>query len=879
MAAAILTTKLYFPPAPLRVVRRAHLVERLSEGMDRKLTLISAPAGSGKTTLVSEWGADCGRPVAWVSLDEGDGEPARFLAYLIAALQTILPGIGIGELDALHSPQPPSIESILTALLNQIAAIPSDFSLVLDDYHLAESPPVNRAVGFLLDHLPPQMHVVIATREDPALPLPRYRVRGQLTELRAADLRLSFAEAAGFFNQLMGLNLATEEIAILETRTEGWIAGLQLAALSLQGHQDVTGFIKSFAGSHSLVLDYLVEEVLQQQTDDVQTFLLVTSIVDRMCGPLCEAILSAPTCFAQGDLEALERANLFLVPLDNERFWYRYHHLFGELLRKRLGQKLTAEEIAELHVRASDWFESNSMAFEAFRHAAAAHDIGRAERLIENRAIGLHLRSVALPVLDWLASLPNHVLDARPQLWVRSATLALMAGQTTGVETKLQAAEAALVARASPDGTQTGEQSDDLIGQIACARATLALTRYDPPAMAVQARRALEYLHPENLVYRFAANWALAAALKLQGDRAGAAAACQLAIAISERSGHVFSRILATHELAHLQEMSSQLYRADETYLEVVRLSGDHPQPNASGTFLGLARIHYEWNDLTAAERYGQESLRLARQFDPDIDRYIVSEVFLARLKLACGDADGAAALLAQTDASARRRHFLLRLPEIAAAQVAVLLRQGYVTAAAQLVEQHELPLCRARVALAQGDASAALTILEPLCHKMKDRGWADDLLKTMSLQAVALHAHGEGDKAMQQLSEVLALAEPGGFIRLFVDEGDAMAQLLSRAVARGIRQDYAARILAASRTVPSGAPPGNRLDTAVAPLSQRELEVLRLIAQGLSNQEIGKRLFLALDTVKGHNRRIFDKLQVHRRTEAIAQARKLGLV
>ena len=879
MSTPILATKLYIPPPRVKIVLRPRLIEQLNKGLisGHKLTIISASAGFGKTTLVSEWIAGCERPVAWLSLDEGDNDPTRFLTYLVTALQKIKENIGAGVLGAIQSHQPPPTESILTNLLNEVAAIPDNFILVLDDYHVIDSKPVDNALTFLVEHLPPQMHLVIATREDPPLPLARLRVRGQLTELRAADLRFTPAEAAEFLNQMMGLNLSAEDIAALETRTEGWIAGLQLAALSMQGHasRDTTSFIKSFTGSHHFVLDYLIEEVLGQQSESVQTFLLRTSILDRLCGPLCDAVLGSPSAYGQETLEYLERANLFIVPLDNERRWYRYHHLFRDLLRQRLGQSLTPEAIAQDHVRASEWYENNSLMLEAFRHATAADDVERAERLIRSKEMPLYLRDVATAVLNWLTALPPTMLDAKPWLRVRSATLALMAGQTTGVEEKLQAAERALQ-NIEPDTV-----TRDLIGQVACARATLALTRYEPEVMLTQARRALEYLHPDNLTFRFTANWALASASILRGDRATAAKASMEGISISQKSGDVFSTILATTNLGMVQESENQLYLAAETYRSILPLFGDHPQPNAAEAYLGLAHIYYEWNDLESAEQHGEQSLQLARQYDRMIDRFIVSEVLLSRLKLARGDVDGAATLLAQTEQSARRQNFLLRMPEIAAAQVLVLLRQGNLNAAVDLTQTHELPLSRARVLLAQGDISAALAVLEPLRQQMEAKGWVDEQLKAMVLQAVALHAHGEEDKAVQLLGDALALAEPGGFIRTFVDEGLPMDQLLSEAASRGGNQNYIGKLLAAfadetkdERRTTEASP-----SSTVESLSQRELEVLQLIAQGLSNHEIGKRLFLALDTVKGHNRRIFNKLQVQRRTEAIARARELGLI
>src|SRR5437016_3095827 len=379
MSTPILATKLYIPRLRPNVVLRPRLLERLNEGLQRKLTLIAAPAGFGKTTLVSVWVAGCNRQVAWLSLDKGESDPTLFLTYLVAALQTIAPTIGEGVSGVLQSPQPPPTESILTALLNEITTIPDHFVLVLDDYHVIDAQPVDQALTFLLEHLPPNMQLVIATREDPALPLARLRAGGHLTEVRAVDLRFTPSEAAAFLNQVMGLTLSAEDITALERRTEGWIAGLQLAAISLQGQQDATSFITSFTGSHHFVLDYLVEEVLQQQPEGIQTFLLRTSILDRLCGSLCDAVLMDPSVSGRETLEYLERANLFLVPLDNERRWYRYHHLFADLLRQRLQQSTASSPedegggVAELHRRASQWYEDQGLEIEAFHHAVAAN--------------------------------------------------------------------------------------------------------------------------------------------------------------------------------------------------------------------------------------------------------------------------------------------------------------------------------------------------------------------------------------------------------------------------------------------------------------------------------------------------------------------------
>ncbi|HKQ08075.1 MAG TPA: LuxR C-terminal-related transcriptional regulator [Blastocatellia bacterium] len=884
MSAQILATKLYIPPPRPKAVLRPRLIERLNEGLHHKLTLISTPAGFGKTTLLSEWVAGCKPPVGWLSLDEGDNDPAQFLAYLAAALQAVAANIEKAVAGMLQSPQPPPTEAILTALLNEISAIPDGFVLILDDYHVIDAEAIDRALAFLVEHLPPQMHVVIATREDPQLPLARLRARGQLTELRVADLRFTPSEAAEFLNQTMGLKLSAEDVAALEARTEGWIAGLQLAAISLQGHKDAAGFIKSFTGSHHFVLDYLVEEVLQQQAESVQTFLLRTSILDRLCGPLCDAVLLERSGSGQQTLATLERANLFIIPLDNERRWYRYHHLFADLLRQRLHQSIASSpedaerRINELHIRASRWFEENGLAIEAFHHAAAADDVERAQQLIAGDRIPQHLRGAVAAILDWLKSLPKTVLDARPWLWWRYASLLLVNGQTAGVEEKLQAAEDAL------RGREAQEEDRNLVGLIAAARAVLALTRYKVDTMLAQSRRALEYLNPDMVISRATAYWTMGYAYLFSRDWAAARRALTEAISLSQASEDIFTAIIATVGLGNVEEAENQLGLAAATYRRVLQMAGDQPLQIIHEAHLGLARILYEWNDLDAAEQHGRQGLHFARQYDRVIDRFILCEVFLARLQLARKDVAGAAAILAQASQSVRQPNFAHRAAEVAAAQVLTFLHQGNLVAAERLAETHQLPISQARVHLARGNAAAALAVLERLRQQAEARGWEDERLKVMVLQSVAYDVQGEQDKALQLLGDALALAEPGGFVRLFIDEGAPMAHLLA-AAARGVMPEYVGKLLAVFETEKrksedqSSLPPASPAQLGSEPLSRRELEVLRLIAQGLSNQEIGERLFLALITVKGHNQRIFSKLEVRNRTEAVARARELGLL
>jgi len=887
MKSPIIATKLYRPPVRPEVIHRPHLTARLDEGWHRQLTLISAPAGFGKTTLVSEWLAGSGLPAAWLSLDSKDNDLTRFLIYLVSSLKTIPINLGDSLLGVLESPQPPSSEFVLTMLLNQISSVPDHFCLVLDDYHNIDSKTVSDALAFLLDHLPQQMHLVIVTREDPPLPLARLRARGQLTELRAADLRFSFSESAGFLNRVMGLHLSDKDISDLENRTEGWITGLQLAALSMQGKTDNAEFIHAFTGSHRFVLDYLIEEVLQKQPGNVQSFLLHTSILERMSGPLCDAVLLDPSASGQETLAYLDRANLFIVPLDTERRWYRYHHLFAELLRQRLHQSTSsghdAGGIAEYHIRASRWFEDHDLEVEAFQHAVAANDIERAERLMEGGGMPLHYGSVVTAILSWLTSLPETVLDARPLLRVRTATLLLVTGQQTGVEEKLQAAETAIAA--SGKGTGPDDRTRDLIGQIAAARATLAFTRYQPEKMITQSRRALEYLLPGNHPFRFTANWLMGMACLFQGKRAAAVLVVAEALSIARATGDIHNTILASTSLGQIQELENRFCLAAGTYRNILTLAGDYPSPAVCEAYRGLAHISYEQNDLDAAGLYGQQSLQLARQYDRLIDRYVISEVFLARLKLARGDAAGASAMLAESWKSVQQYHFVQRIPEAAAAQVLVLLRQNNPAAAALLADTYDLPVSRAKVYMYEGRASEALALLRPLYDQFAQKGWQDEMLKVMVLIAVSYHMLGESSMAFQWLDKSLAMAEPEGFIRLFIDEGAPMARLLTDAAGHTKMSDYTAGLLAAfacelqTNDKNQGVPKASTIQSLREPLSQRELEVLRLVALGFSNNEICGKLFLALNTVKGHNRRIFEKLQVQRRTEAVARAREMGLI
>ncbi len=875
MSGDLLQTKLYVPRLRPSLVPRPHLIQKLNQGLHRKLTLISAPAGFGKTTLIAEWIAGGERPFAWFSLDERDSDPTRFLQYLIAALQTLNPAIGTKAQAMLTSAQPPT-ESTLTTLLNEITAMPDEFALVLDDYHVVDAPSIDQALTFLLDQMPPQMHLVMTTREDPNLPLARLRVRGQLTELRAADLRFSLNETAVFLNQMMGLNLSPENVAALEARTEGWVAGLQLAAISMQGHPDDPAcFIQSFSGSHRFVLDYLLEEVLHQQSESVQKFLLQTAVLNQLTGSLCNALTGQND--GQEILEALERANLFIVPLDNERRWYRYHHLFADLLRQRLQQSSEADDIADLHIRASQWYEANGLELEAFHHAVEANDVERVLRLIEGEGLPLYFRGEAIPVRRWLESLPEAEFMVRPALWVTYASVLTMTGRLhDNIEEILRAGETALQNAAHDDKT------NDLLGQIAAIRAMLAVTKSQVETIITQSRRALELLSPDNAPMRTTTTWTLGYAYQVQGKRAAASQAYAETITQSQKSGNIMTEIAATTCLGQIQELENRLHQAAETFRRILQIVGDPPWPGACEACVGLARIHYQWNDLDAAEQYGQQGLALAQQLE-NVDTPAACGILLARVKLAQSDAAGALAALAAADKFVQQHHFDHWVGEITAVRIQTFLNQGNLTAAAQLAQTHDLPLSQARVKLAQGDPTAALAALEPVRQQAEAKEWADEQLRVMVLQALAFDAASESEKAVELLDEALVMAAPGGLLRLFIDEGLPMARLLYEALARGIEPGIVRQLLAAFPATDSeppllSAPPAVE-DGFIEPLSEREIEVLRFIAEGLTNQEVANRLYLSLHTVKVHARNIYGKLGVKNRTQAVAKARALGIL
>jgi LuxR family maltose regulon positive regulatory protein len=887
MSVPILATKLYIPPPRPKVVLRPRLIERLNEGLHGKLTLISAAAGFGKTTLVSEWVARCQRPAAWLSLDEGDSDPIRFLTYLVAALQTIMANIGEGVLGVLQAPQPPPIESILVTLLNEIATIPDNFVLVLDDYHVMDAKSIDNALTFLLEHLPPPMHLVIATREDPHLPLARLRSRGQLTELRAADLRFTPTEAAEFLSQVMGLNLSPEDIAALETRTEGWIVGLQLAAISMRGHEDTTSFINSFTGSHHFVLDYLVEEVLQQQSESIQTFLLRTSILDRLCGPLCDAVLGSPSASGQETLEYLERTNLFIVPLDSERRWYRYHHLFGDLLRQRLGKP---KEFAEFNLRASQWHEENGDLGAAFHHAIAAGDSVRAAGLAEAAWRGMEESFQTAALRGWVKKLPEEVIRVRPVLCTLLGRAFADAGEPEASELRLQDAERCL------DGSDLANEAQlkPLPAMIALIRAYNAQVQGNLATTVKYAEQAIQLI-PENDSYRRSqaaitlelTHWAsgnLESAIRGLGDWMES---------MTQLGNHVFV-VASAFAVADLLVGLGRLSEAERTYQDALQLAAQHgPEAEhiTAHHHLGLSMIYRQRGDDTLAAHHLKRAAELGLQTTL-VDWLHRWHVAQAQLKEAAGDLETALALLDE----AKRVYVQSEVPDlrpIAALKARIYLKQGRpdkarawaaergLSLADEVSYLHEFEhLTLARLEIANPLVNALLARLLQAAEAQKRRGSALDILL---VQALAHEAQGNRPQALAALKRALSLAEPEGYVRIFVDEGEAMRLLIEK---QSRNRDhplsgYADKLLAAFAQ-PVAAPKSaiiHQKSDMIEPLSERELEVLKLLRSELSGPEIAQQLIVSLNTLRTHTNHIFNKLGVNNRRAAVLRAEELDLL
>ncbi|MFN8379819.1 MAG: LuxR C-terminal-related transcriptional regulator [Anaerolineae bacterium] len=898
MSLALLTTKLHVPaPRPNRVAR-PQLTARLDEGLDGKLTLVSAPAGFGKTSLISEWiagrmASDPAARVAWLSLDEHDADVARFLTYLFAAVQPVAPAVTDRLLPLLEeAPRPVPTEALLTEFVNEIALTDEPLILVMDDYHLTDSRPVDEAVAFLIAHLPPRMHLVITTREDPALPLARLRARGHLTEVRAKDLRFQPAEAAEFLNRGMGLSLDVEDIAVLEDRTEGWVAGLQLAALSLQGQPDAPGFIQAFAGDHRYIVDYLAEEVLERQPTAIRDFLLRTAILDRLNGPLCEAVTGLPG--GSERLEALERGNFFLIPLDDRRYWYRYHHLFADVLTAHLIAE-QPDQVAALHRRASAWYAEHDMLAEAIRHALAGEDAEGAATLIEQAVPELRRTRQEATLLGWLRALPEDVLRRRPALSVHYAGVLLQIGQFDEVEARLRDAEWVLHAAASRgDSPDTTRQ---LGGWLAAYRAAFALTRDDVEDTLKYARQALEAAPEDDNLTRGAAESLQGLGYWRRGDLEAAHWGYTECMTRLLGIGYLPDAMGCALALADLEIEQGRLREAMRTYERALRLAESAQHPALRGTAdmqVGLSALFYEHNDLPAAHQHLHISQELGELAGLPQNAYRW-RVALARLRHAEGAADEAIELLHEAE-----RHFHSDFSPVIhplpALRARIWIAQGNLGEAfgwarerglaadddlSYLREFEHITLARALLAeyrIGHHDASLhdALRLLKRLLAAAEAGGRIGSVIELLLLQALAGQLRADLTAAIGSLKRALTLAAPQGYIRLFVDEGQPLARLLEQIASQGTGTGYAQQLLNAFQ--PGGDQPVTPRSGA-GPLSERELGVLRLLASELTGPEIAQELMVSLNTLRTHTKNIYDKLGVHNRQAALHRAAELHLI
>jgi LuxR family maltose regulon positive regulatory protein len=955
MTIQLLSTKTEIPPSRPRLVVRRHLLQRLDDGLasGKCLFLVSAPAGYGKTTLLVNWlthlraaqraddvPATKLHPV-WLALDDADNDPARFLGYLGAALRQADGDLARCLMSAIPLTDLPEWDKVLPVLVNEIAAFPDPVLLVLDDYHQISAQPVHDVVTTLLEFRPGNLHLVIATRADPPLPLARLRGCGQITEIRQHDLRFSVTEAGEFLGQVMGLALAAEQVAALASRTEGWIAGLQMAAVSLQGHRDVgdvAAFIHAFTGSHRHILDYLSEEVYRRQPADVRRFLVQTSILERFCAPLCSVVMAGnadptgaessvvrPAAVSSGDsaravdtatvqqiLEYLDRTNLFVVPLDDDRRWYRYHHLFADLLRQRLDQEEPGAA-AGLHLRASQWFEQQQLVHEAIFHALAARSFDRAAQLMEWAAEAIMMASEVATLRSWLESLPQETLRAHPMLCVYEAGALLLASEAP------EQAEARL-----RDAMQGGGHAI-AGGPIAAYRALMAMLQGKEPQSMRLAHRALGLLPERSPYFRSLASLILALDTLFGGDDEVAIRQLREAQEMSDRAGNVMNSVLARCHLAELAMLHNRFAEAEQLYRDAVARGVDSGRPEPVGGFalLGLGIIQFERNELAGAQRALEEGIDLTRSWGQM--GAIQGRVVLARVRRALGDATGAEAMLRAAEALLTRGPIPAAMlgPYVIFSRVRFSLHEGDLAAAdrharaagltldAPSVERAPpipVELCyeqlmRAQLLVAHGRRRDALHMLEALQRMAASQGRARLVFLALLEQSLVHRALGHQDRALEALGAALGLAESSGCIRMFVDAGEPMADLLRLALRHAVHPEFVTRLLAACAAEPAALAPTTELpprsaemsvassstspssgvalqpETSVPVLSPRELEVLDLAAQGLTNEEIALRLTVALSTVKTHINHICRKLEVPNRTAAAAKARRLRLL
>jgi LuxR family maltose regulon positive regulatory protein len=907
----LLATKLHVPHPTGTSVLRPRLARQLAHGVDRGVVLVVAPAGYGKTVLLSEWTRDGQLPSGWLSLDAGDNDPARFWRHVIAALDRMYAGLG-GRLDPLLGPPAPtSFSGLLTVLINELAGCPDgEALLVLDDYHVIDSETVHSSLGYLLEHRPPGLRLVLSSRSDPPLQLARFRARGELTEVRAADLRFTVGEADGLVRQVLAEPepaLPDAAVAELVRRTEGWAAGLQLAALSMRGRSDIPGFLAAFTGSHRYVLDYLAEEVLEQQTDQVRDFLLDTSVLDRLSGPLCDAVTGRPG--SQLLLEQVERAGLFLIPLDETREWWRYHHLFADLLRARIEQQ--PGHAVSLHRNASHWYDEHELPDDAIRHAAAAGEPTQAARLAERHFdAAFYLRGETTTIQRWLGSVPAELITSRPRLLLMQAQLAAAGGRVEALQHAVDAAEAAAATAADEPFEPTIGPAASLIvnirAHIALDRSYLAQLTGDAEATTEFARQALAELVDGEWMLRSIAQGLLGISEWLGGRLEAAEDAFRSSLSGWREVDQPTVVAWGSYQLGQVQRTRGRLDAAADTFrrtLDVTAPPGGPRPPAAGPSLLGLSDIAYQHNDLDLARGYATEGIGLCRRFVYSLP-LAAGLVRLGWVRQATGDPAGAVAAFDEAAqvlpgpagmlnrVSVHRARLALAHGDIAAAARWAVERALSATDQPRYQQEHE-HLVLARVLIAQGHSDQALGLLDRLHLAAVAQQRTGSVIELSAIRALALVADGHDDAAMGALADALTLGAPQGYVRVFADEGPQLAALVGRLVASrrpvqsgaDVPTGYLDRLQQSFRSDfgPTGSGSGARRAPAgmtglVEPLTGRELEVLALLAAGRQNRAIADELVVTLDTVKKHVSHVLGKLGAANRTEAVDLARRLGL-
>ncbi len=903
MLSTLLATKLHRPRPTSNLVARPRLTQRLDDGLrsGHRLFLIVAPAGYGKTTLVTEWLDQIDIPSAWLSLDEADSDPHRFFTYVVAALQkTLGPALSQPVPEAFPmTPQPP--ESFVLPLINDLAAVDRPILLALDDYHAITTGPIQEAMALFLRRAPPNLHLVVLTRVDPPFPLPRLRVRERMTEIRDRDLRFTPDEMTAFLNSLHSLNLPAEQITALGSRTEGWAAGVQLAALSLHGcnAEHAARFISAFSGSHHYIVDYLFEEVLSRQPDTVREFLLQTSILERMCAPLCDATLSSEgigqgskdqpgegTIPAQEILEHLERSNLFLIPLDDERRWYRYHHLFVDVLRGMLLSSSQPEQTAGLHVRASDWYRQNGFVADAVQHALQAGDHERAAEIVEEHAWSMVQRAELAILREWIEALPGTLVSARPWLRIYYAW-ALFFSESEAAEAQLKAVEQQ---SQTSDGTTLPAEMQ---GHIAAVRAWIAYMRGDPDRASVFSHQALEFCSQMDAALRSGLVVILADGLAAQDDLPGAARAFAEAVDLARSSGNIMLEVLSRTSLGAINQAMGRLREAEADFQEALQIATRHKSPVAGQAYACLARVYREWNDLASARHFAEKLVESSAMWGV-VDSLACGHLFVATALQAQNDIPGANQALAEASQVMRQHPLEIRSgPWLGATRALLWLAQGKLADARHWAETRGLSvegqldlrneveyLALVHILLAEGRVDEATRLLARVQNAVESTGRHGDLIRVLALQAMTLHMQSDTGAALAVLERAVGLARPEGYVRTFLEAGKPIGSLLKIAITQWQDHElvaYARKLLAAF--VGESEPPAAGQAPEPGILSERELEVLRLMAAGCSNKEIANELVIAIGTAKRHTANIFDKLDVRNRTEAVAIARQLDLL